>query len=80
MLRKLLVNRLRFRPPPYEAFELEISVPQEETEEKKKTYDLDLSDEGEERTDFYKSRITYQVSTRYQEKGKYQIDSDEEEF
>ncbi|MCK4715108.1 MAG: PQQ-like beta-propeller repeat protein, partial [Candidatus Aenigmarchaeota archaeon] len=67
-------------PPPFEAFELDVPITQSEVEEKKKTYDLNLSDEGEERTDFYKSRITYQVSTRYQEKGKYQVDSMEEEF
>ena len=31
-------------------------------------------------TSAYKSRVTYQVSTQYQAKGKYQIDSDEEAF
>jgi hypothetical protein len=31
-------------------------------------------------TSAYKSRIKYQVSTQYSEKGKYQIDSDEEAF
>lgn len=67
-------------PPPHEAFELAISVPKEEFEEaKRKNYDFDLP-EDERDTSEYKSTITYQSGTTYREKGKYQIDSREEEF
>ncbi|MCK4715109.1 MAG: PQQ-binding-like beta-propeller repeat protein, partial [Candidatus Aenigmarchaeota archaeon] len=66
-------------PPPHEAFELETPIPQTEFgETNKKSYDLKL-DEDEGDINFYKSRITYQVSTQYTAKGKYQIDSREEE-
>ncbi len=69
-------------PPPYDTFELVMkraadTGPREEKVEKK--YDLNLGGE-EEGTSAYKSRITYQISTQYAEKGKYQVDSDEEEF
>jgi len=37
-----------------------------------------IEDEGN--VNFYKSRITYNVSTEYAAKGKYQVDSDEEAF
>jgi outer membrane protein assembly factor BamB len=68
-------------PGPYEEYELTLMVPEKPKEEaKKKAYDLDIPEEGEEGGRFYKSRVTYQVSTRYREKGKYQIDSDEEAF
>ncbi len=67
-------------PPPFDAFDLQVPIAQSETEEKKKTYDLDFGDESEENTSTYKSRITYQISTQYASKGKYQIDSNEEEF
>jgi outer membrane protein assembly factor BamB len=67
-------------PPPYEIFEVEFSIPESEMdEERKHAYDLDLSGE-EDREGAYKSRVTYQTSTRYREKGKYQVDSREEEF
>ena len=68
-------------PPANEAFELVLKIPKRtREEEKKKTYDLDMVGEEEQSTSAYKSRITYQVSTQYSEKGKYQIDSDEEAF
>jgi len=68
-------------PSPFEAFEVQLKIPQSQMEEgKKKTYELDLAGEEEERAGAYKSRITYQVSTQYREKGKYQIDTDEEAF
>ncbi len=68
-------------PGPYEGYELSITAPKQEVREvKKKTYELHMTEEGEEDSRFYKSRITYQVSTQYREKGKYQIDSDEEAF
>jgi outer membrane protein assembly factor BamB len=68
-------------PPPYEAFELELSIPEAMAEEeRKKAYDLDMSGAEDDAGRFYKSTITYQVRTQYQEKGKYQIDSDEEAF
>jgi outer membrane protein assembly factor BamB len=68
-----------YLPPPYESFEIEMKIPRSEVAEevKKKQYDLDLAEE-EGGTSAYKSRITYQISTQYSEKGKYQIDSDEE--
>ncbi len=69
-------------PPPFESYELTVKkpVPESGLEEKgtRKRYDLNVTESGEEGT-FYKSRITYQISTQYQSKGgKYQIDSDEE--
>jgi outer membrane protein assembly factor BamB len=68
-----------FSPPPYESYELSMHVPEKVVEEaRKKAYDVGIGDEGEDSGRFYKSRITYQVSSRYHEKGKYQIDSDEE--
>ena len=67
-------------PPVHEGFEIEMKIPRTEiVEEKKKQYDLNMIEE-EQSTSFYKSRITYQVSTQYREKGKYQIDSEEEGF
>jgi outer membrane protein assembly factor BamB len=70
-----------FIPPPYEYFEMQMKIPVTRLEEeRKKNYELDFSGEGEEDVGAYKSRITYQVSNQYVEKGKYQIDSDEEEF
>jgi hypothetical protein len=48
-------------------------------EEKRKEYSFDAIGE-EQGISTYKSRITYQVSTRYAAKGKYQKDSDEEAF
>jgi outer membrane protein assembly factor BamB len=67
-----------YSPPPYESFELSMKVPETVVEEEKKAYDIGISDVGEDSGRFYKTRITYQMSSRYQEKGKYQIDSDEE--
>ncbi len=67
-------------PPPHEVFEVEVSVSEKDVEESgRKTYDLGTP-EDDSGLDTYKSRITYQVSTQYAAKGKYQIDSDEEEF
>lgn len=71
-----------YLPPANDSFEVVIKKPVEEVgkkESERKTYDFILGEEGEEGK-FYKSRITYQVSSRYQEKGKYQVDSDEEAF
>jgi outer membrane protein assembly factor BamB len=68
-------------PPPYEAFELELNMPKPLLEDgRKKTYELDMASEDDGDSKFYKSRITYQISTQYAAKGKYQIDSDEEAF
>ncbi|MBN2330254.1 MAG: PQQ-binding-like beta-propeller repeat protein [Candidatus Aenigmarchaeota archaeon] len=68
-------------PPLSEGFEVELKIPKREIrlEEERKHYELGLS-EGDENASAYKSRITYQVSTQYVEKGKYQVDSDEEGF
>lgn len=71
-----------YAPPPFDSFELKVSKTTDDSDSKdgleRKTYDIILEDE--ETPDFYKSRITYQVSTQYSAKGKYQIDSKEEEF
>jgi len=65
-------------PPANEAFELEIRIsPGPKEAETGKTYQLDLTGESEEKGAFYKSRITYQVSTHYREKGKYQTTEDD---
>ena len=65
-------------PPPFESFEVRIRIPKEPVaEEKKKTYDLNLAEDAGEIGGAYKSRVTYQISTQYREKGKYQTtDSD----
>ncbi|MCK4821535.1 PQQ-like beta-propeller repeat protein, partial [bacterium] len=67
-------------PTAYEYFEVEMKIPEAHMEEKKKVYDLNLGVDSEENASTYKSRITYQISTQYQKKGKYQIDSQEEGF
>lgn len=68
-------------PPPYESFEMVMRIPEAKVEEeKKKAYDLDMSGQEELGTSAYKSRVTYQISTQYSEKGKYQVDSQEESF
>jgi outer membrane protein assembly factor BamB len=62
-------------------FEVTLKLPEAELEkEGGKRYEMHLGDEGADNTSTYKSRITYQVSTQYASKGKYQVDSDEEEF
>ena len=69
-----------YLPPPYESFEMSMKIPEEKVSgEKRKDYVFDGLEE-EQNVSAYKSRITYQISTQYSEKGKYQIDSDEEEF
>ena len=69
-------------PPPYDTFELVMKRTTDtgaKDDKAVKKYDLNLG-EDEESTSAYKSRVTYQISTQYSEKGKYQIDSDEEGF
>lgn len=62
-------------------FEVEIKIPKEEVEEaEKKSYNLNFDREEELNTSEYTSRITYQISTQYSSKGRYQVDTDEEEF
>lgn len=70
-----------YLPPLHDDFEVRLKIPKEVVSEEvgAKRYDVGIADEGES-SDFYKSRITYQISTQYQSKGKYQIDSDEEEL
>ncbi len=62
-------------------FELTVSIPEQEVSEmagqKRYTISENTDEDG---GNFYKSRVTYQTSTQYASKGKYQIDSDEEEF
>jgi outer membrane protein assembly factor BamB len=66
-------------PPPYESFEVRLKVSETELEESPlKRYDFGERESSVEEGSFYKSRITYQVKTQYTEKGKYQVDSDEE--
>jgi outer membrane protein assembly factor BamB len=65
-------------PPANEAFEMELKIPESQAEEQSgKTYQLDFTEDGEKHGAFYKSRITYQVSTHYREKGKYQTVEDD---
>jgi len=60
---------------------LQLKIPKISREEgRKKSYEINITGESEGIGSFYKSRITYQVSTQYREKGKYQIDTDEEAF
>jgi outer membrane protein assembly factor BamB len=59
--------------------EVRIKIPESEIKEEKWDSYQALAFKGDEDSGkFYKSRITYHVSSRYHEKGKYQIDSDEE--
>ncbi len=67
-------------PPVTESFEVRMKIPESEKEEKRKSYELDIGGDGEEIGSFYKARVTYQMKTQYASKGKYQKDSDEEEF
>ena len=70
-----------YLPPMTEGFEIELKIPKSEMrdEEKKKTYEINIAEEISS-TGAYKSRVTYQLSTQYQAKGKYQVDSEEEGF
>ncbi len=62
-------------------FELTVRIPEPEVNRiEMHKYSVTENPEDTETGDFYKSRITYQVSTQYSAKGKYQKDSDEEEF
>jgi outer membrane protein assembly factor BamB len=65
-------------PPISEGFLLEISrtMPEEESKEGRKRYDFNVTEEAQAGS-FYKARITYQVSTQYREKGKYQTTDDD---
>ncbi len=67
--------------PPHEVFEFVMKVQESEMrEEGRKRYDFEMKDDDEEGTSAYKSRITYQVSTQYSAKGKYQVDEKTEGF
>lgn len=68
-------------PPPYEQFEVGLKISESEVKEEasEKRYDLGITEEDGD-INFYKSRMTYQMNTQYAAKGKYQIDSKEEEF
>jgi outer membrane protein assembly factor BamB len=66
-------------PPIKSFFEVAIKLPEREFEaEPEKRYDLRIREDEDDGTGAYKSRITYQVSTRYASRGKYQVDSDED--
>ncbi len=70
------------RYPPIKSF-FEVSIKVSTAEADKGTderYELRFGDAEEEAAGAYKGRITYQVSTQYGAKGKYQVDSDEEAF
>jgi eukaryotic-like serine/threonine-protein kinase len=69
-----------YMPPPFDSFELSV---------KKHVEDSDFHDVGTDKRyaavfeeddagKFYKSKVTYRMSTQYSAKGKYQKDSDEE--
>jgi len=63
-------------PPPNESFEIRLKMHVEPEPLRKKVYDAAISEDEGKQESFYKSRITYNVSTRYREKGKYQTDDD----
>ncbi len=66
-------------PPIRSYFEVTIKHKKKDFEEvQDKKYDLKIAEE--DGTSAYKTRMTYQVSTQYGAKGKYQIDSKEEAF
>ncbi len=68
-------------PPAYDNFELSMTLPEPEAAGLgEKRYDIGGIDEDDDIDGAYKSRITYQVSKQYGAKGKYQVDSDREEF
>ena len=50
-----------------------------EEEKREKRYEFGLTEE-DDNTSQYQSRITYQMTTQYASKGKYKVDSSEEEF
>ena len=68
-----------YLPPANELFEVSVKLTGEGTEEETRgRYDMGNLEEGQEGGAFYKSRITYQVSTQYREKGKYQSSDDDD--
>ena len=68
-----------FLPPPFVSYELIVKKSFDDSgldeKEGRKRYDINAAEEEGGR--FYKSRVTYQLTTQYREKGKYQT---EEEF
>ena len=66
-------------PPPFDSFELVVKkrVDESDAEEMEGVKRYDMAAEDKETSGFYKSRITYQSSTRYREKGKYQTVEDD---
>ena len=67
-------------PDSYDQFEMRMEIPKGDVEQvTEKRYSFDIGTE-DEKTSEYQSRITYQVSTQYAAKGKYQVNSHEEEF
>jgi outer membrane protein assembly factor BamB len=70
-----------YLPPPNDAYEFQLKITGEAFKETKreKKYEMGVA-EDEKGSGAYKTRVTYHVSTQYSEKGKYQIDSDEEAF
>ncbi len=69
-----------YLPPEYGSYEVGMKITGTDLEETtRKDYGLSFKEE-ERNTSAYKSEITYQMGTTYREKGKYQIDSQTEEF
>ncbi len=67
--------------PPQEIFELQMKISDNVIEEEeKKTYDMKFEREDELNTSEYQSMLTYQISTQYSSKGKYQVDEKTEGF
>ena len=68
-------------PPISEGYEIELTIPEDDVvkEESRKDYEITMGNDAISEG-AYKSRITYQISTQYAAKGKYQTDSDEESF
>ncbi len=69
-----------YLPPEYGIYEMEMKIKETDVEDtRRKDYGFSFR-EKEENTSAYKSEITYQMGTTYREKGKYQTDSEVEEF
>ncbi len=61
-----------YKPPAYEAFEVHVKIPEEETEQNElKRYDFGVKEEEVSGGSVYRMETTYQMSSAYMKKGKY---------
>ncbi len=68
-------------PPPYANFELSMIIPEPASDkQEEKKYDMSFGREDELNTSEYQGRVTYQISTHYTIKRKYQADEKTEGF